>query len=95
MYNSAMNSVENITIPSTVFAQVVDDEMVLLDTQSENYFGLDAIGTVMWQELSQHQSVPALQSYMLEHYDVSEDVIEKDIEAFINHLVDNKLIILG
>jgi ornithine carbamoyltransferase len=90
-----MKNIENVSIPSTVFAQVVDDEMVLLDTQSENYFGLDAIGTEMWQVLNRHQNTNALKVYMLEHYEVSEDMIEKDIQTFINNLVENKLITVG
>ena len=90
-----MNTIEHISIPSTIFAQIVDDEMVLFDTQSENYFGLDVMGSVMWQELSKHHSVSALQTYMVTHYEVSEDVIQKDIETFVCHLVENKLIQLG
>ena len=35
---------KKITFADTVFAQEVDGEMVLLDMNSENYFGLDAVG---------------------------------------------------
>ena len=90
-----MNQREKITIPSTIFAQVVDDEMILFDTQSENYFGLDVMGRVMWQELSRHHSLVALQRYMLKHYEVSEDVLKKDIDAFVHHLLKHKLIQIG
>ena len=90
-----MNNAEKIIIPSSVFAQLVDDEMVLLDTESENYFGLDAIGTVMWQQLAENPLLDVLKSYMLEQYEVEEERLEKDIEIFVKTLVDHQLITLG
>ncbi|PTB83409.1 PqqD family protein [Sulfurovum lithotrophicum] len=95
VYNIQMNLTEKITIPSTVFAQIVDDEMVILDTNSENYFALDPIGTDMWQTLVNDNSVENLKKSMYEKYDVEEDVLEHDIEIFISKLLKNKLITLG
>lgn len=90
-----MNNAEKIIIPSSVFAQLVDDEMVLLDTESENYFGLDAVGTVMWQQLVETPLLDALKLYMLEQYEVEEERLKKDIEIFVKTLVDHQLITLG
>jgi len=87
-----MNLQNNISIPATVFAQIVDNEMVILDTKNENYFGLDPIGTVMWEQLTQTGSIEKLYTYMLEHYDVEEIILKKDIEIFIQNLVKNRLI---
>lgn len=94
-YNTFMNNAEKIIIPSSVFAQLVDDEMVLLDTESENYFGLDAIGTVMWQQLVENPWLDVLKSYMLEQYEVEEERLEKDIKIFVKRLVEHQLITLG
>ena len=82
-------------MPSTVFTQVIDEEIVILDTQSENYFGLDTMATVMWEQLRVNPSLEALVQYMLEEYDVQEYVLKEDIKMFINNLVKNKLITLG
>jgi len=90
-----MNFTEKIMIPDTVFAQIVDDEMVIMDTQSENYFGLDAIGTHMWQILVENGSLENLKKMILKMYDVKEDVLEQDIKIFISKLLKNKLITLG
>jgi len=90
-----MNLTEKITIPSTVFVQKVDDEMVLLDMNSENYFGLDTIGTVMWHYLSETHSLAKMLSSMLEEYDVEEDVLRKDITTFVQDLEKNALIQIG
>jgi ornithine carbamoyltransferase len=90
-----MNFTKNITIPNTVFAQEVDDEMVIMDTQSENYFGLDVMGTQMWHILVENSSLENLKIKILEMYDVEENVLEHDIEVFISELLKNKLITVG
>ena len=90
-----MKKEQQISIPSNVFAQMVDDEMVILDTQSENYFGLDAIGTVMWEQLVKNPSLDTLKEEMLAHYDVEEAVLENDIRIFIDSLIQSNLVTLG
>jgi len=95
VYNIQMNFTEKIMIPDTVFAQIVDDEMIIMDVESENYFGLDAIGTQMWQILVEDSSLANLKKMILKMYNVKEDVLEQDIEIFISKLLKNKLITLG
>ena len=90
-----MDFTKKITIPKTVFVQRVDDEMVIMDTQSENYFGLDAIGSQMWQILVKESSLKSLKKRILAMYEVEESVLERDIEIFVNELLKNKLITIG
>jgi len=90
-----MNFTKKVRITDSVFTQVIDDEMVILDTESENYFGLDSIGTVMWEQLRVNNSLEELAQYMLEHYDVQEGVLKEDIKTFVTNLVKNKLISIG
>lgn len=90
-----MNIHSKIIIPTTSFSQIIDDEMVILDTQSENYFGLDAMGSVMWQILQQNPSINDLKNALLEQYEVDENILQADIEKFIQQLEQNKLISIG
>jgi len=95
MYNNHMNFKEKMTISNTVFVQEIDDEMIIMDTQSENYFGLDTMGTQMWHILVENSSLDNLKMKILEMYDVEESVLEHDIEVFISELLKNKLITIG
>jgi hypothetical protein len=88
-----MNFNAKIMPLSTAFTQIVDDEMIILDTQSQNYFALDAIGLLMWEKLSEVQTAQRLYLYMLEHYEVEASVLKKDIEVFIQTLLEHKLLI--
>ena len=45
-----------ITISPEVMSQEVSGETVLLDLQSESYFGLDEVGTRIWQLLQEKEN---------------------------------------
>jgi len=83
---------QKISFSDAVFAQEVDGEMVLLDMNSENYFGLDEIGCVIWQALQEHQSLQAVYDILLEDYDVEPEHLEKDLQIFIEQLKQAGLI---
>jgi len=83
---------DTITIPDTLFAQVVDEEMVILDTLSEEYFGLDETGAVIWQHLSTTGSLQKVYDTMFERYAVDAGQLEADICRFVQELVDTGLV---
>ncbi|MEA1953786.1 MAG: PqqD family peptide modification chaperone [Campylobacterota bacterium] len=83
---------KKVTFADTIFAQEVDGEMVLLDMNSENYFGLDAVGTSIWQAMEKNRSLKEVLDVLLEEYDVEYDVLEKDLLLFVDKLLDNQLI---
>ena len=87
-----MNLNQKVTFADTVFAQEVDGEMVLLDMQSENYFGLDEVGTVIWQAMQEQRCLKDILLVLMEQYDVKEDILEKDLLTFTHALVENGLI---
>jgi len=86
-----MNLNQKITFSDTVFAQEVDGEMVLLDMNSENYFGLDEVGTAIWQAMQKSGSLKEVYQAMLEQYEVEPEVLEKDLLDFVQKLNDSGL----
>ena len=86
-----MNLNQKITFSETVFAQEVDGEMVLLDMNSENYFGLDEVGTAIWQAMQESGSLEEVYQAMLEQYEVEPEVLQKDLLDFAQKLSDSGL----
>ncbi len=86
-----MNLNQKIIFSDTVFAQEVDGEMVLLDMNSENYFGLDEVGTSIWQAMQESGSLEEVYQAMLEQYEVEPEVLEKDLLDFAQKLSDSGL----
>ena len=90
-----MNLSQKVVISDQVFAQEVDDEMVLLDMDSENYFGLDETGSAIWQQLSETKSLQVTYDTLIEEYDVEPVQLENDIVEFVQKLVDAGLVTIA
>ncbi len=87
-----INLDQKITFADTIFAQEIDGEMVLLDMNSENYFGLDAIGTAIWQAIQEKETLQEVYDTILEQYDVEPTILEKDLFVFVTKLEESGLI---
>lgn len=84
-----MNS--RVILSENIFAQEVDGEMVLMDMDSEDYFGLDTIGTSFWQVLQEEETLQKTLNHLLDLYDTEESVLKKDLIEFVEKLVTNGL----
>ena len=85
---------QKVRISSEVLAQKVDEETVLLDMKSESYFGLDEVGTRIWQLLKETGNLQTVFDTMLEEYDVDEKQLKKDLLDHVTQLVEAGLISL-
>jgi len=84
---------KTITFAETVFAQEVDGEMVLLDMESENYFGLDEVGTSIWQAIQDDDGdLDKVFAALLAQYEVPEAVLKSDLLNFVEKLQESGLI---
>ncbi len=80
--------------PDTL-VQELEGESVLLNLASERYFGLDEVGTRMWQALTTADTVGAAHAALLAEYDVEADVLRDDLFQLIQQLVDHGLVALS
>lgn len=75
-----------------VVAREVGGEMVLLDLASGTYFGLGAVGSRVWEELSKGEvSLSQLADLIEAEFDAPRDMIEQDLSELIGQLVDKQL----
>ncbi len=84
-----MNS--RIILSENIFAQEVDGEMMLMDMQSEEYFGLDTVGASFWQAIKEEKTLKKALEYLLDLYDTEESVLKKDLIEFAEKLKTNGL----
>ncbi len=85
---------QKVTLSKEVLSQEVDEESVLLDMKSESYFGLDEVGTRIWQLLKNGSDLQNVFKILLAEYEVGEDELKKDLQEHIAQLVDAGLISL-
>ena len=78
-----MNLNQTITLSPDVISQEVSGETVLLGLQSENYFGLDEVGTRIWQLIRETSDLQAIYQTLLAEYDVSEERLQQDLDNLL------------
>ena len=77
---------KKITLSDDVISQEVSGETVLLDLASENYFGLDEVGTRIWQLIKENGDLELVVKTLLEEYDVTEEALTADLDALLGEI---------
>jgi hypothetical protein len=81
-----------IEISEDVLFQEVGGETVLLDLGSEQYFGLDAVGTRIWQLIGEGAGPGVVVDTLLAEYEVDRPTLEKDVADLLERLREAGLI---
>lgn len=81
-----------VTISPRVMMRELDGEAVLLDLNTERYYGLDDVATRMWFLLSELGDVRQVRERLLEEYDVAPEVLDRDLAHLIEQLAQMGLL---
>jgi hypothetical protein len=74
-------------IRDTAVFRELDGEGVVLDVASGTYFGLNGVGTLIWQLVEAHGRASDVASGVTRRYDVSPDRARADVLALMATLV--------
>ena len=74
-------------------AATVDREIVILSVERGSYYGLDDIGSEIWQQLASPISIGTLCDALAARYDADRATIERDVLALLEDLVAEGLVI--
>ncbi len=77
-----------------VLCRIVEDEAVLLDLDSGQYYGLNNVGTRIWQLLGAGNSASSIRELVVQEFEVAEAQAEADVEALIEMLLARHLLVL-
>lgn len=83
---------QKISISEEALSQEVNGETVILDLKSESYFGLDEVGTRIWQLLQEHGDMQKSFDVMLQEFDVDAERLEADMHELLKMLDKHGLI---
>ncbi len=84
-----------ISIPDDVYFQALVDEAVILHTTSGKYFGLDEVGTRMWNLIAEHGALEPVIPILLAEYEVDEERLTQDLVELVDKLADRGLVAVG
>jgi hypothetical protein len=83
---------DRFKISNEVLSQEVNGETVLLDLDGESYFGLNEVGTRIWQLIQSEQTVDETLRTLSDEYDVSRGQLENDVSELLDKLTDAGLV---
>ena len=73
-------------------ASAVGDETVILQLKNGAYFGLDAVGTRIWELLKEGHSPAAICAQLAGEYDVTLEVLVADVRRLLGELEANEIV---
>jgi len=79
-------------VASNVLIRFLDQESVLLNLNTERYFGLDSVGTRMWQLVTSAATIEAAYFELIEEFDVDPETLRSHLSGLLDHLLENGLI---
>ena len=83
---------DRVRIPDDVLISRLQEESVILNLDSESYFGLDDVGTRILSVLTTADSIEAAYESLLEEYDVDGAVLREDLAALVENLLKQGII---
>ncbi len=81
-----------ISCSPDVLSRVLEGEAVLLDLASGTYFGLNVVGSRVWELISSGKSLGEVRAALLEEFEVDREVLERDLQDLLKQLLERGLI---
>lgn len=84
-----------LVAPASVVIRTFDDgESVLLNLDSEQYYGLNTVGSRMWELLTTSPTVAVAYDALLEEYAVEPEILRRDLETLVADLIAQGLVLV-
>lgn len=79
-------------MPGHVLVRQLEREAVLLNLDTERYFGLDEVGTRMWLHLTGSESIEEAYQKLLSEYEVDAAILKRNLQELLDQLMSNGLL---
>ena len=84
---------DRVRVPDDVLISNLQDESVILNLDSERYYGLDEVGSRIWKLLKEGADIPAIVERLAEEYDVTRERLEADVTAVLRYLLGLRVVV--
>ena len=83
---------DTYTLSSSLMTQEVDDEILLMDMETQLFYELNPTGYVLWESIQKHTKLENVFAEMQELYEVSDADLKRDIDTFVDNLAKSEMI---
>lgn len=92
MNESELTTTTTVVATENALSTKVDGETVILHRDVGKYYGLNEVGTFVWELLQEPRSVEELRHEVVETYDVEPARCQNDIEELLIDLGERDLV---
>lgn len=85
-------TIKKFTQNRKIIHSKIGDEVVMMDMDSGFYFGLNTIGSAIWDKLASPITAHELVEVLINEYSVERIVCESDTHEFLNQLLERGII---
>lgn len=93
----SISSLDNETplkrVPDLVAADL-DGELVMMNAEAGLYYGISGVGARAFELLEYPISIEEIVETITQEYDVDRSICRRDIQGFVNELIENGLVVL-
>jgi len=82
-----------LRVHRSVLSRELAGETVLLNLESGVYYGLDAIGTRVWNLLTEERTFDDVCTIMLQEFDVARETLQGDLTTLVRELCEKQLLV--
>ena len=82
----------SVRVPDHVLVRELAGESLLLNLDTEIYFGLDDVGTRMWAQLTGSPSIQVALEGLQREYGVAPETLRADLAALLSQLLERGLL---
>ena len=79
---------------SEIISTEIDGETVMMDAEFENYFGMAAVATRIWNFLEKEISFDELCTKLMKEFEVEEQQCRNEVLKFLAQLHDKDLLVI-
>ncbi len=77
-----------------IVESAIDGETVMMSIENGEYYGLDSVGSHIWELIQSPIKVSELVDTLLKKYNVDHNTCESDVMEFLNELNNNKILVV-
>jgi hypothetical protein len=77
-----------------LLASSIGDEVVMMSIENSAYYGLDPIGSKIWEMITEPRQVSDLCEQLMEQFEVSEQECQRDVLNFLNQMLEENMLVV-
>ena len=78
-----------------ILASALGDETVMMSLSRNNYYGVDEVGSRIWELLVQPQTLAQLCTTLQQEYVVDAEICQQEVTVFVQQLANEGLVNVG